>query len=307
MKNSFALPVFPVGTGLGNRLFHWCDAKIYCYHTGCQFISPRWCRVALGKYLRSLAKGQVISDSLLEYANIFRRLPGDISYQRGIALSLFLSKLQLSKNSEALPNSMRPYSVLYFDKSNYTFHGYGKYRSSLTKDIIASIRPHILDKVLNPSEPFIGIHVRIGDGFKPPEPGTDGFVRTGWLQQTPIQWFKETLRFIRKATGVNYPVYIFSDGPSTRLKSLLEESNTFIYKSNSPAADLLSLSRSWLILGSGSSSFSAFAAFLGSAHALTAPGHPFAKRGLKSNSHQLVSCFNPLDITERDRIKSLLT
>ena len=306
MHDSFAMPVFPIGTGLGNRLFHWCDAKIYSYQMGCKFISPRWCRASFGKHLRALAKGKLFAEPLIEYSNIFHRLPGDVSYQRGVAYSLLLSKILLSKHPAILADPMPTDAVICFDKSDYTFLDYGEYRCALIRDLFDSLRPRIRAKILNSCEPFIGIHVRVGDGFKSPEPNVDGFVRTGWLQQTPIQWFRETLRLVRRVTGANYPAYIFSDGPAAVLKPLLDEGNVFIFNQNNPVIDLFSLSRSWLILGSGSSSFSAFAAFLGSAHSFTAPGHPFTNRGLRSSPHKIVSCVNPRDEHDRQRLSDML-
>lgn len=299
------LPVFPVGTGLGNRLFHWCDSKIYSYQTGCNFISPRWCRVSLGKHLRALAKGRLISEPLIEYANVFRRLPGDVSYQRGAAHSLLLTKISLSKYPAILANPIPPDTVICFDKSDYTFEGYDQHRCSLSKHLFCSLRLDLRAKILSPGEPFIGIHVRIGDGFKPPEREADGFIRTGWLQQTPIQWFKETLRLVRSVTGFNYPAYIFSDGHTAVLQPLLKEGNVFVFKSKNAVIDLFSLSRAWLILGSGSSSFSAFAAFLGSAHSFTAPGHPFTNMGLLSSKHQILGSLNPREEGAGDCLRSL--
>lgn len=153
--------------------------------------------------------------------------------------------------------------------------------------------------------PYIGIHARLGDGFKPAEPGSDGFIRTGWLQQTPIQWFKESLHLVRETTGLKIPAYAFSDGSPEQLQPLMEEDKTFLFQSGNPVVDLLALSRSWLILGSGSSSFSAFGTFLGSSHAFTAPGHPFTKRGMISDSVQITESLNPRDSRSKDLVMRL--
>jgi hypothetical protein len=305
MSHTYALPVFPRGTGLGNRLFHWCDAKVYSYQTGSLFISPRWCRVSLGRHFRSLAGGQLTSEPFIEYTNTFRRLPSDISYPKGVAYSLLCSKVFLSKNPGILTKQITSKTMICFDKSEYRFDMLNTYRYILIKDLLASIQQNLYNKTLKSDEPYIGIHVRIGDGFKPPEPNSDGFVRTGWLQQTPIQWFKETLCFIRKVTGINYRAFVFSDGNKVQLEPLLDVDNTFLFQSNHPVVDLLSLSRSWLILGSGSSSFSAFAAYLGTSHAITSPGHPFTNRGLFPCGHQAIGSLNPRDAQAEVWIKSL--
>lgn len=298
------MPIFPIGSGLGNRLFHWCDAKIYSYENNSCFVSPRWSRLSLGKHLRQWKNGRLLNEPLVEYAYTFRGLPTDISYIRGLLNCLILPRLHRIR-SRTTPNEPRRHTVVLFDKSDYLFNGYDTYRDRLKKQLIESIRPALAKRVLNTTEPYIGIHVRLGDGFADPEPGIDGFVRTGWLQQTPVQWFKETLRLVRKVTGVNYKAYVFSDGTKDQLLPLLEEGNTFLSTHKNPLIDLLSLSRSWMILGSGSSSFSAFAAFLGSSHAFTAPGHPFSRRGLIPIPGQILGSLNPRDDGAGDLIKSL--
>lgn len=303
--NSYAMPVFPTGTGLGNRIFHWCDAKVYSYRTECQFISPRWSRISLGKHLRRLAKGQISTDPLVEYANTFRHATGDLPYYKGILKCLFYPKVLLSQNPDlSLTSSSHP-RVIYFDKSQYRFDGFEPWRHRLTQDFFASTQQRLVARANLLENPYIGIHARLGDGFKPPSQGCDGFIRTGWLQQTPIEWFKETLRLTREATGVNYRAYIFSDGDEKQLRPLLDEENTFLWRSQNPLCDMLALSRSWLILGSGSSSFSAFAAYFGSSHAITAPGHPFTTRGLTSSKDQVIESLNPRAPEARDKLKKL--
>ncbi|MDC3010105.1 hypothetical protein OAZ06_04055 [Synechococcus sp. AH-736-G20] len=305
--NTYAIPIFPVGTGLGNRLFHWCDAKVYSYKTGSKFISPRWCRFSFGKHLRQWRKARFLPEPLFEYFHTFDSLPGDYSWRRYIFNHSLLPQIRISQYPEILDLPLPPKNRLVcFDKSHYVFNGYEPFQQRLTKDLLASVKPHLLKKAFDIEKPFIGIHVRLGDGFKPPEPGFDGFVRTGWLQQTPIQWFKESLKLTREVARMNVPAYIFSDGSACQLAPLLEEDNTFLYKSNNPIVDLLALSRSWLILGSGSSSFSAFAAYLGLAHAITAPGHPFSSRGLVSNKFQVVDSINPRESTASTLLQGLM-
>jgi len=292
-SNTYVLPVFPTGTGLGNRLFHWCDAKIYSYLTKSNFIAPLWCRPSLGKYIRGLRKGRIERTSLLEYRGAFRRLPQDFSYLNGIRRTLLSERICLSRSKlSSICHSPRSRLIL-FDKSSYHFNDYHAYRQRLKDDLISSIKPELVNSSLKSDHSYIGIHIRMGDGFKPPEPGANGFVRTGWLQQTPISWFQETLQLVRDVTGVNYKAYVISDGSNEQLKSLLAEDNVYRFESRNPVTDLLSLSNASVILGSGSSSFSAFAAFLGSAHSITAPGHPFSNRGLHSSNCQIITSLNP--------------
>ena len=201
---------------------------------------------------------------------------------------------------------MSPRGLVCFDKSQYVFNGYETFRECLTNDLLASIKPHLLERAFSIKKPYIGIHVRLGDGFTAPEPGSDGFIRTGWLQQTPIQWFKEALRLTRKVAAKNVPAYIFSDGTASQLAPLLEEVNTSLYRSKNPLVDLLALSKSWLILGSGSSSFSAFASYLGSTHVITAPGHPFSCRGLVPTQGQVIGSMNPREADARMLLSSLI-
>lgn len=250
--------------------------------------------------------GRFLAESPFEYSWSFRCLPRDYSWPRSILQCAFHPSIRISQHPEILDFPYAPNGRIFFDKSNYVFKGYEPFRQRLTNDLLASIKPQLLDQASQTEQPYIGIHVRLGDGFKPPEPGFDGLIRTGWLQQTPIQWFKEALRLTRKVAGRNIPAFIFSDGSASQLAALLEEENTFLFKSNNPVVDLLALSKSFLILGSGSSSFSAFAAFLGSAHALTAPGHPFSCRGLVSTKTQVVDSLNPFESDARSLLRRLM-
>jgi len=53
------------------------------------------------------------------------------------------------------------------------------------------------------------------------------------------------------------------------------------------------LARCRLLLGTGSSTFSAWAAFLGQQTAMTAPGKPMTNWGLEPQRGQLIGVFNP--------------
>lgn len=142
----------------------------------------------------------------------------------------------------------------------------------------------------------IGINIRLGNDFKPPAPPespSDGYKWVGWLQQTPLSWFIETLALVRDCAGWCVPAVVVSDGTAQQLSPLLKlPSVHHLYPSNA-VIDLIVLSRSKLLLGSGSSTFSAWAAFIGQQPVFTAPGHPFTRLKLEPQSGQMIASFDP--------------
>jgi hypothetical protein len=144
--------------------------------------------------------------------------------------------------------------------------------------------------------PAIGINIRLGKDFAAPDRDySNGYDWVGWLQQTPIAWFRETLLAIRTAAGWPVPAMVVSDGTAEQLRPLLELPGMKLLSPSNAIVDLLALSRTRLLLGSGSSSFSAWAAFLGQQTAITAPGHPFSTVKLEPLNNQTIAAFDPLD------------
>ena len=105
-------------------------------------------------------------------------------------------------------------------------------------------------------KPFIGLNIRTGKDFVRKDSGKHGYFLT------EIDWFIQALAVTRQRLG-NLPAIIVSDGGEKELSAILQVPGTVLLNSSNAIEDLLVLSKSKVLLGSGNSSFSAWASFLG--------------------------------------------
>lgn len=140
-----------------------------------------------------------------------------------------------------------------------------------------SIRPRWRALADQHHDAVIGIHVRRGD-FKHPERPED-FVHKGALR-TPLEWFVEMLRLVRNVADREFAAVVVSDGSAADLHTLLAEPNVRLLEPACPASDLLVLSQTRFILGSGGSSFSSWGSYLGDVPIVTVPGQDLSWFGL---------------------------
>ncbi|WP_143593728.1 hypothetical protein [Synechococcus sp. 1G10] len=183
-------------------------------------------------------------------------------------------------------------SLILFNRLSCSFQPLNAFHNQLRADLLSITRRRSLQTVWSYPEPIIGMHLRFGD-FKPPPREGAGAKWVGWLQQTPIEWFVETLQVLRREATEKIPVVISSDGNTKQLAPLLELGNVRVLPPTNALVDLLTLGRCRLLLGTGSSTFSAWASFLGQQTAVTAPGKSLANWGLQPQRNQLIDIFNP--------------
>jgi glycosyl transferase family 11 len=118
-------------------------------------------------------------------------------------------------------------------------------------------------------EVTVGIHVRRGDFVE--ARSEDDFIRRGGIR-TPLDWFVQSIVAIRRMRGYAVPALVVSDAPDEALACLLQEEAVTRVDTGSAIGDLLVLSRAQLLIASGGSSFSAWAAFLGQMPTVSYPG-----------------------------------
>jgi hypothetical protein len=106
----------------------------------------------------------------------------------------------------------------------------------------------------------INVHVRLGD-FRPDQEKGCGSV-SGFNVRQPISWFVDIVQKLRRHTGSDIPVSVFSDGTDEALRPLLALPNSKRVTFGSSLADLFALSSAKIIVASGST-FSMWAAYLG--------------------------------------------
>jgi hypothetical protein len=297
-SNGFVLPVFARGTGLGNRLFQWARARVVCYEHGAVMIAPIWVRPAIWHLRnRTVEFNRFLGQIAL--VGLFRRSPRSRPFWHLVWLWLRCAvrgeKDDQSPRSRADLLSKR---FLYLvNGRDDSFHRLNRWHSDLIFDFYSIVQPRHLITLSSLDIPPIGINIRMGKDFKaPPSLSPEvGYHWVGWLQQTPLSWFVETLLMVRMAAGASVAAMVVSDGSMEDLHPLLSLPNVSILRPTNAAIDLLALSRTNLLLGSGSSTFSAWAAFLGQQVAISAPGHPFTCVGLEPLNGQCIAAFDPRD------------
>lgn len=304
----YVYPVFARGTGLGNRLFQWARAKVYCYTCCGKFVSPIWLRCSPGHFLRgTVPLNQYLGRIAL--ARLFQHDPRDIYALRLPCLAI--RNTVIHETNMNFSDALAIHSKLLYlvNSTEDSFAKLNDHQERLHNDLLLIVaKPHLRRVDQMPSFP-IGINIRLGKDFGlPPKPyDTESeYEWVGWLQQTPLSWFVETLQQIRICCGWDVPAVVVSDGSKAQLHPLLELPNVKHLAPSNAIVDLLVLSRTRLLLGSGSSSFSAWAAFLGQQPAFTAPGHPFTCLNLQSLRGQMIAAFNPRQ-PDQAMLKAMVT
>jgi hypothetical protein len=143
----------------------------------------------------------------------------------------------------------------------------------LLDELRAVTRPRWLKAADSVRDIAIALHLRHGDFAIPSCP--EDLVTKGGIR-TPISWFIRSLKLIRDAIGFPAEAVIFSDGTDRDLAELLDCDNVRLVRTGSAISDLLALGRAKVLIGSGGSSFSAWASYLGQMPTITHPGQPLS-------------------------------
>ena len=99
---------------------------------------------------------------------------------------------------------------------------------------------------------------------------------------------------IRQAVGYPSAAYIVSDGTRAQLAELLSLENVHLVRPGSAISDLLVMSKSRVLLASGSSSFAAWGAFLGQMPTASHPGQAMIPEWrLTAERGQFLAEFDP--------------
>ncbi|MEI6358698.1 MAG: hypothetical protein WCO50_00040 [Synechococcus sp. ELA619] len=281
-------------------------------------VAPRWWRPALGHLLRGTVSPERFAGQIA-LAGLFQAGPGDLPWHWRLGPQLagriiheqdFMPGQDCMATAGCTESWLAPLqdpgpvpanghrqergrSLLLLDRPHYSFAGLNGHAPLLRRDLGAITRPRQLQRAQSVPWAPIGINIRCGRDFRPPPAAGAGAEWIGWLQQTPLAWFMETLQAVRDFAGEPVPALVVSDGSEQQLRPLLDLPAVRLVRPTTAIIDLIVLSRTRLLLGSGSSSFSAWAAFLGQQTAITGPGHPFSRWDLEPRAGQTLASFQP--------------
>lgn len=257
-------------TGLGNMLLVWARAVLFAHINSLPVVAPIWGKIAIGPYLRGERDKRYYGNLFFnkDYVSKFNYFLASLK-KKQLHYNPVISKMELS-NLEVkeidchlfIFNQLPHWSDFFIDLKEY---------QAIVKDkLLASIRPSVLEVISHRPTPQIGMHIRMGD-FRVLKP-EDDFTKLGGVR-TPFNWFIRVIDAIRGIAGYDVPVTIFSDGYDYELSELLKLPQVSRASPASALSDMLTLSRSKLLVASSGSTFSYWASYLGQCPTIWHPAH----------------------------------
>ncbi len=255
-------------------------------------LAPRWVFPRLGPLLRGGIDLIAYHRQIL-LLGLFQPRPGELrGWDKALCL---LRSQQISESAYATRSS----NMGAMAGTIVTFSGPGNqladlqgWEGLLLNELRAMTRPKWLALVDQRGAIPIGINVRLGNDFHQAQ-STEDYYTKGAIK-TPLKWFREALMSIRAACGFSAPAVVVSDGSEEDLRPLLELENVSFARPGCAISDLLTLAQSKILIASGASSFSAWAAFLGQMPAISHPGQPLTWFGLRNHHGYFVETFDPV-------------
>lgn len=280
---------FARGAGLGTRLFPWARAELFSSRYGCRVITPRWVQPRVGPLLRG---GIDLSSYARQILLINQFKPAD-HYRRTWfkKFSSNYTEYEINyQNAEELVGDSFHHKVMFFgDRGRFELLNGCDLEVRKRLDNIA------VDKWLRFAEKFAGVpialNVRAGNDFVDPST-VDSQVREA--VKTPLKWFVDTVNLVREILSYKAEVVLVSDGDSNYLEPILRLGNVHFVRPGSALGDLLVLRNADLLIRSGGSSFSAWAAFLGQATTLSPVGGAMDRFNLINRLGRYTGEFDPL-------------
>jgi Glycosyl transferase family 11 len=247
--------------GLGNMLLVWARAVVFAELNSLPMFAPMWQSFHIGPWLRQERckryYGQFFSSKY--YAPPSQGLIAKVSHNKVIHHNPDIVKIDLSAKSFAVGQQ----HTFVFDQMppwNDYFQDLKEHQNLVKEKLYSDVRPKLLAEILNKPAPQIGIHIRRGDYGKP---DAQNDFKVNRCVYTPLEWYVGVLKKIRQEIGNDVPATIFSDGYPEELTDILSMPNVMISPETSALSDMITMSRSKVLIGSAHSSFSAWASYLG--------------------------------------------
>ncbi len=254
-------------------LLVWARAILFAHINSLPVVAPAWGQMAIGPYLRGERDKRYYGNLFFnkDYVSKFDYFLASLK-KKQLHYNPVISRIELSN----LESEEVDCHLFVFDRLPHwsDFFVDLKEHQAIIKDrLLSSIRPSVLTDISSRSTPHIGLHIRMGD-FRILKSGDD-FTKLGGVR-TPFSWFIRIIESIREIAGYDVPVTIFSDGYDYELGDLLKLPQVFRASAASALSDMLTLSRSKLLIASSGSTFSSWASYLGQCLTIWHPAHFYA-------------------------------
>jgi hypothetical protein len=229
--------------GLGNMLIPWAKCYLWCRDNDARMIAPFWTKLRIGPYLRG-------EKDKRDYQRLFKPGVGISGLRRMYLLAATGRCPEGSYDTTIAKGSA--FTVLFSGMEDFDrlVGRHDEIRQALT----AMTRPEFVPQ--KPARPYIGVHVRLGD-YPSPANGAEAT----WTSRLPLDWYVAAVLEVRRTTGCDCDVIVFSDGSDDELGDLLKLPAVRRSQYKESISDILGLSQAAVIIGS-CSSFSMWGAYL---------------------------------------------
>ena len=237
------------GNGLGNLMFTWARSLAAAQRHGWRMIWPTWPSFKPKNW-------RVNPYDHRTYSDLFR--PND-RYVSGWRKPWYLARYRWIPEKQALRGDVPPGSVVEFRGMEDKFAPFLEDHKLIRSELLKIARPQHLAAFSEPQPAPIAIHVRRGDFVEQASYRDLLNVDNSVL---PLQWYIDALRAVRAQAGRDVAAWVFSDGTDEELAGLLALPEVQRMDYGSGLGDMLGLSRSRLLIASGST-FSMWGSYLG--------------------------------------------
>ncbi len=246
------------GNGLGNLMFTWARCLAASDRQGWRMLWPTWQSFKPKNW-------RVNPYDHRTYTDLFHP---NARYATGWRKPWSLARYRWISENEALESGAPPGSVVQFRGMEGKFAPFLEDHRLVYDELLRITREKHLACFSEPEPAPVAIHVRLGD-----------FVRQSSYEDMvsidnsalPLDWYIETLKAVREKAGSEVPAFVFSDGSTEELQALLALPGVRRMNYGSGLGDMLGLSRSRLLIASGST-FSMWGSYLGQVPSIWHPG-----------------------------------
>jgi hypothetical protein len=247
------------GNGLGNLLFTWARCLAASERNGWRMIWPTWKSFKPKNW-------RVNPYDHRTYSDLFQT---NTRYVSGWRKPWFLASRPWMTEEQAKNSTVPPGSVVEFRGMQDFFTPFRHDHALIYSQLQRIARAQHLAAFSEPSPAPIAIHVRRGDFI---ERANYADIVSSHNSLLPLDWYIQTLKAVREKAGSDVPTFVFSDGTDAELEVLLALPRVRRIDYGSSLGDMLGLSRSRLLIASGST-FSMWGSFLGQVPTIWHPGN----------------------------------
>ena len=284
--------VFPRGAGLGTRLFPWARCIIFAHVNRVPMLAPQWVQPRVGPLLRGGIDLRAYHRQIL-LLGLFKPKSDNVVGLKRIMLRCLADRVSEPQRIDAsyiATNSPRN-KVITFEGCEGLFEVLDGWDQFLDKELRTITRARWLRLIDTMDTVPVGMVVRLGNDFSAARSPRDFYTR-GAIK-TPLSWYIDSLRLIREHAGFPVKAVVTSDGTRNDLGELLDLGNVAFARPGCAVSDLSLLARSQILIASGGSSFSAWAAFLGQMPVISHPGQSLVWFKLVNRKGHYVGEFDP--------------